>query len=981
MRALPLLVWLVAAPALAQTDHIGLPIVELRVEDEGRPVTDRTITDIIETKIGSPLSMRQVRESIDHIYGLGRFDDVQVLSERGAAGVILRYVLFPTHAIQRVEFRGPLGIPESDLRQAMTERFGPLPAVGRVPEVIRAFQAIYRDRGFVQARVDERIDVLHDPDRAILIFTITAGLRASIRRVDVEGLEGPDRATLLAQLGVGPGRSYDSVEIQQRLEKFQASLRGHGYYEARAMHTAEFTPEREADVDVVVERGPHVTVAFDGDALPKEARDQLVPVQREGSVDEDLLEDAGRAIEDYLHQRGYRDADVEHMRAERDGELIITFHVSRGARHVADDVQVKGNVALTTASILELLRIKPGEPFVQATLDNGVGALRSAYRTRGFTRAAIEPVVSILPRQAGSGPNSDRRVLVALNVTEGTRTLVGSIAIQGNTVLTEAQIRSVMTTTIGQPYSEVQVVADRDRIQLEYLNRGYQSAVVDPEVTLAENDTRANVRIAVSEGPQVLIDHVIIVGNERTRAETIERELRIRSGGPLGYSAMLESQQRLSALGLFRRVRLTELRHGSQPRRDVLVQVEEAPPTSIGVGGGIEGGQRLRPTAEGGVAEERYEVAPRAFFEVGRRNLFGKNRSVNLFTRVSLRARDIVFSDEGVRLDTPDPTTSSYGFNEYRVVGQYREPKVLNTPADVLVTGILDQAIRSSFNFITREARAEMAWRVSPRYGMAARYSYEHTRLFDERFSEDEKPLIDRLFPQVRLSMFTFSVYRDTTDDVIDPVRGTFLGADNDIAARAIGSEVGFVKTFLQAKSFHRLPARRRMVLALAARVGMAHGFRRSVAQVTPAGAPVLGPDGQPVVDIVDELPASERFFAGGDTTVRGFSLDRLGDERTISPSGFPIGGNGVIVLNAELRMALIRGVGVVGFVDAGNVVPFASDIDFTDQRVTSGFGFRYRSPVGPIRVDLGFKLDRRELVPGNLERRWVLHVSLGQAF
>jgi outer membrane translocation and assembly module TamA len=257
---------------------------------------------------------------------------------------------------------------------------------------------------------------------------------------------------------------------------------------------------------------------------------------------------------------------------------------------------------------------------------------------------------------------------------------------------------------------------------------------------------------------------------------------------------------------------------------------------------------------------------------------------------------------------------------------------------------------------------------VSSRYGMAARYSYEHTRLFDERFSENEKPLVDRLFPQVRLSMFTFSAYRDTRDDVLDPARGTFLGADNDLALRAIGSEVGFAKTFLQAMSFRRLPTRRRMVLALAARVGMAHGFARSVERVTPAGTAVIGPDGLPIVDVVDELPASKRFFAGGDTTVRGFSLDRLGDERTISASGFPIGGNGVIVLNSELRIALFRGFGMVGFVDAGNVFPRASDIDFTDQRATAGFGFRYRSPVGPIRVDIGFKLDRR-------------HVSLGQAF
>jgi outer membrane translocation and assembly module TamA len=131
----------------------------------------------------------------------------------------------------------------------------------------------------------------------------------------------------------------------------------------------------------------------------------------------------------------------------------------------------------------------------------------------------------------------------------------------------------------------------------------------------------------------------------------------------------------------------------------------------------------------------------------------------------------------------------------------------------------------------------------------------------------------------------------------------------------------------------------------------------------------------------VEDLPASERFFAGGDTTVRGFSLDRLGTEETITETGFPRGGNGVVVLNAELRVNVWRSLGMVGFVDAGNVFLRASDIDLTDLRPATGFGLRYRSPIGPLRVDLGFNLDPRELVPGRLERRPVLHVSLGQAF
>jgi outer membrane protein insertion porin family len=482
------------------------------------------------------------------------------------------------------------------------------------------------------------------------------------------------------------------------------------------------------------------------------------------------------------------------------------------------------------------------------------------------------------------------------------------------------------------------------------------------------------------EGPQVFVDHVIILGNERTSTATIAREVVLKPGAPLGYQARIETQQRLTSLGLFRRVTVEELRHGNDARRDVLIRVEEAPPTTIGYGGGVEGGTRLRPTGESGLAEERFEMAPRGFFEIGRRNLWGKNRAVNLFTRVSLRSRDITLSREGIRLEQPAPG-SGYGFNEYRVVGTFREPRVFDTSADGLVTGIIDQAIRSSFNFVRREARAELGYRVSQVYSLAGRYSYERTRLFDERFTDEEKPLIDRLFPQVRLSKFSGSMIRDSRTDVIDPGGGTFVIVDGEVAIRAIGSEVGFAKTFLQAFTYYRVPVPRRVVLALGGRLGLAHGFRRSVPREGPDGEPVLDGSGTPIVDVVQDLPASERFFAGGDTTVRGFSLDRLGTPATISPTGFPTGGNGLVVLNAELRTAVVGNLGMVAFIDAGNVFPRTGDISLSDIRAAAGAGLRYQSPVGPIRIDLGFKLDRRELAPGRLERRSVLHISLGQAF
>jgi len=163
--------------------------------------------------------------------------------------------------------------------------------------------------------------------------------------------------------------------------------------------------------------------------------------------------------------------------------------------------------------------------------------------------------------------------------------------------------------------------------------------------------------------------------------------------------------------------------------------------------------------------------------------------------------------------------------------------------------------------------------------------------------------------------------------------------------------------------------------------VGLADGFDRRVPQVDDNGNPVVGPDGQPVVDLVSDLPASERFFAGGDTSVRGYALDRLGTPETIDRNGFPKGGNAVLIMNAELRVPVWGGLGAVGFMDAGNVFNRISNFSFAAVKPTAGFGIRYQSPIGPIRVDLGFKLDPERLPLGDLERRTELHISLGQAF
>jgi outer membrane protein insertion porin family len=945
-----------AAQAPAQ-DLVGQSVVEVVLEQEGQRLVDPVLEGLIQTRVGQPLAISQVRETIDHFFNLGRFDDVQPTAEAVPGGVRVRYVLVPAHPVDRIEFRGMLGMSEGDVRRIVTDRFGRTPPESRAEQAARALQGEYRIRGYPAATVKHHVDKTHTPDRATLVFEVDAGRRARIAQVRYRYLDPSEAATKYEIPIIREGDPYDPDKVEESLRRWEERMKAQGYYEARASYGALMPDDAYPEVSVL--RGPLVTLEFSGDPVPEKDRERLVPLRAEGSADEDLLEDAKLAIEQYLHERGYSDAVADYtIDNSAPGQRKIRFHVTNGPRYRVGLVRLTGNKEYPTPELEKIVTTKAGDLFVRLTLEAQKAALEAAYRARGFVRAKVTATEALLPSDAPE--RADRPVEVVLHIEEGPRTTVRSLGFAGNELMTEAQLRELVPLAVGSPYVTSEVLTGRDRIATRYHNRGYLDAVVREDVKLADNDSQADIIYTVGEGEQTIVEHIIVTGNEKTKAETILNELEFREGEPLGLAALTNSQTKLARLGLFRRINIQPVAHRGEATQDVLVQVVEADRTTVGYSFGVEGTLRARPTGPGGTAEDHLDVAPRGGFEIGRRNLWGSNRSVNLFTRVSLRSTDSVRSDDDTPLE-PGETQSDLGFKEFRVLGTFREPR-LTEHAELVITGIVEQAIRTTFNFSRRIARAEVGTRITSNLGVTGRYSFERTKLFDEIFTADdpEVPLIDRLFPQLRLSKLAGSLIRDTRDDLLDPSRGTSVLLDTDLSARALGSEVGFVKTYLQGFLYRRLPTRRRLVLAVGARVGAAHGFER--------------------IEGDHSLPASERFFAGGDTTVRGFSLDRVGDEETISDTGFPLGGNGVIILNGELRANLAGPLQGVGFIDAGNVFRLATDVSVTDLRSAAGFGVRVNSPVGPIRLDLGFNLDRK-VFAGSRERSPVLHVSIGPAF
>ena len=743
------------------------------------------------------------------------------------------------------------------------------------------------------------------------------GPRTTIDAIEIVGTATGAQADLLRRLDLARGAPYRREALNARIDRYLADRRKAGFYEARLAITAALTDgDRLANLTLTVTPGPHVRVVFTGDALPEDTRAELVPIEREGSVDEDLLEDTTNAIVDHLRSQGYRDAMAPHSRTESGTELVIAFDVKRGPEYRVDRVEISGNASVPLSELETALRLRDGEPFAEARLDADLAAIQDLYRRRGFAAATVQAAEE--PQAVDpSAPFVPLRVRMVIN--EGVRTLVSAVRVQGNATVSEAELKPVLGLQPDRPYLDTQLALDRDAIQLHYLNLGYQNVTVDAEPNFSADRTRAEPIFTIREGPRIFVDHVLVVGNVRTGMDTIERELQMKPGEALTEEAKIESRRRLAALGLFRRVQIAELAHGDETRRDLLVTVEEGPVTTVIVGGGAEG--RLRPvrSAAGGVVSEQFDLAPRGSFQITRRNLFGKNRSISVFTSVSLSLKDSqVFGDAGT------PTISSK-FPEYRVLATYREPRLFNTAADAFITGTIEQRIRSSFNFARSIGGAGYARRLSSATSVTGSYQIQRTRVFDSQVPPEDEPLIDRTFSRYRLSSFSGAVLRDTRNDSADPTSGGYLSANGEVAGLAIGSEAGFVKLYFTAQTFRLVTRSSGILFAGSARLGL--GFPREAVRKDEQGRNEIGADGRAIIEPVDDLPASERFFAGGDTTVRGFALDRLGSADTIK-DGSPVGGSAVVIFNGELRVPVAGNAQIVGFVDSGNVFKRVGDLD-----------------------------------------------------
>jgi outer membrane protein assembly complex protein YaeT len=967
----------------------GRPLAEVRLMVEETPITNATLLSLIDLPIGQPLSIAAVRQAELRLGRLPQYEGVTVIGQDTTDGrVVITFVLEPLHAIDQLAFLFAQAavIPHEQLNQRVRDIYGGLPTGDRIADVEETVREILAEEGYRSAVVESERVVRHNPDRATLLFKIDPGPQAIITNVQVNG-ESPYPVTeILARTGAKDGAPYREREIGDRLDEIRDELSAKGYYAAVARQLPAFPTESTVVLTLVVNAGPIVVLNVEPeDALPSGDRDEYIPIRRERTVDDDLLEDSEARIVAALQREGYMTAAVSHTQeTPTPGRLVITFKIDRGRRHRIDHVEAPSGLALPAGQLVTLLGLSSRDVYTARDTGEGLARIVGEYRSRGFSNAVVEAPFVELPERSTA---DEVWGVIRLKVSEGPQATIAGITftLEASPQVPAAALQSLMQSQPGTPYVQAIVAADQRRLYDEYARRGFTAANVRIESRLSEDERQVTLVVTANEGPRYTVGEIIVVGNERIDADEVLRELTLRVGAPLSDEARFESRRRLLATSSYRNVTITpEPPAPGETAVRVIVAVDEAPATAFGFGGGLE--VRRRPVLAG--VEDRFEVAPRAFIEVSRRNIGGRNRSINFFARGSLQLTDEPVEDPG--------TTLPNDFAEYRLTTTFREQNAFRTDSDLLIGVTSEQALRTSFNFIRRSANAEFLHRLTPTINLSGRYALEFNQIFllDDEFQEDDL-IIDRLFPQVRLSIFGGGLFWDRRDSPLAPTRGTQIVADHEVALRQVGSETGFVKTFYQVSYFRPVSADRRTVFASRVQFGAARGFKRVVPDLDESGNPIVDENGQVVTRVVDDLPASHRFFAGGSTTVRGFQLDRLGSRRqnpdgtinehgVLNEDGLSNGGHALMLLNLELRTIVGRlfgrSFGVAGFIDGGNVFARVGHVDPRDLRGALGFGVRYDSPLGPVRLDLGFKMSRLTFARGR-ERGWEYHLSIGEAF
>ena len=936
---------LLSAAAHAQEPPVqGQRIARIQVvDDSGRPVGEKIPPLALE--IGKPFDFSEERESLRQIYRMGDYSDIRVAATSGADGLQVDFIVKHNFYNNVITVEGLKQPPtEAAALAALRLNLGDPFRESALREAVDRLQGALRDDGFYQAKITWTLAPHHETRQMDVTVHVDSGPRSRVGDIALVNQTPFHDQDLLRRLKLSSKNEVTAARLSRGKDRLRKFLVDQGYLGAGAVITVgAYDPQsNRLPLTLAVTAGPRVRVEIEGARLSKGRQKKLLPIFAEGAVDEDLLQEGRRNIRDYLQSQGYFDADVQvHSRQDaQHNEQVIAYDITRGDHFRLSGVAFDGNKYFGSGLLARRLQLQPASfasrgRFSQQLLRADSDSIRTLYLANGFQDAQVSS--SVDDQYRGKKSN----LFVTFHIVEGNQTRVSSLQIDGNHAISTADLLNVTGSTPGEPYSEATVASDRNNILALYYNAGYPDAAFREEESPSDGADRVQLVYHITEGNPVRVSKVLLSGYEYTRLGIISRQVAIEPNGPLREGDVAKTQRQLYNLGVFNRVQIAPQNPGgTDPDKAVVVELHEGDRYTIGYGFGFEV-QRIA----GGSTNPNGTIlgaSPRGIFEIARANMFGRAQTLSLRARASTL--------------------------EYRVALGYTADNFLSDRnLSLQLTGYADKTQDiNTFTSTRFEGSLQLVQKLSPSSSLLYRYFYRRVKASNlaQTISPEQIPLLSQ---PTLVSGFGLTYARDRRDDPADAKHGTFNTVDVSDAIMAIGSSASFFRGFFQNSSFYSFG--RAFVFARSVRFGFEEPFGS-----TTEGSTTFNPSQctqTTPVETVPLIPLPERFFAGGGTSLRGFGLNQAGPRDPCT--GFPIGGLGLLVFNQELRFPMRlpfvgNRVGGTIFYDGGNVytdvnrislawkAPSLTNLDYFSHTV--GFGLRYPTPVGPVRVDFGYQLN-----------------------
>ena len=914
----------------------GQPIADIQYVPPEQPLTAAELANIVPLKKGEPLRLADVHAAIERLYATGAFEDIQVEAESApapASGVAVRIITKNSWFVGNVAVLGHTSDPPNrgqlvnvtrlSLGQPFTEE--------AVAPAQAAIERLLVSNGLHASQVGP--EVSYDPytQQVSVHFVVASGRRAHFTTPAISGdtkmpLEDIVSATHWRRWLIGGWRTVNQSRVSKGLEDVRSRYERRGRFEAhvslKAMDYDADTNRSKPSLDI--DAGPEVVVHAVGAKVSQGKLRSLVPVFEEHSVDDSLLLEGERNLRDYFQSEGYFDAEVE-FKPQRivNDKASIDYLINPGKRHKLVLIDIQGNKYFRTAAIRDrmflmrasLVQFRRGR-YSGVLLRRDEQSIGSLYQSNGFRDVAVTHKI------VDGYKSKPDQLAVFIAIQEGPQYFIHSLDVQGAAKLDKVELLSQLSSVEGQPFSEYNVAVDRDTILQQYSKGGFPNATFEWSSKPASEAHQIDLTYVIHEGQQEFVRDILISGLKNTRRSLVDSKMLLKAGDPLSPNAMRESQRKLYDLGVFARVD-TAIQNpdGDNSEKYVLYDVEEAHKYSTATGFGAEfarigGCSNCLEAPQGQTG-----FAPDFSLDVSRLDLWGLGQSLSFRGRVSTL--------------------------EQRALINYTVPRVRGNEKLTLSYTILYDNSKDVRTFTAQreEASVQLSDRLSKSITLLYRYTYRHVVV--DQSTLKISPLLVPLFSQPdRVGEVSWSMIQDRRDDPIDTHKGIYNTMDIAAAPRAFGSEITFGRFLGRNATYH--PIGKKLVLARATSFGIVHPLHN-------------------VADPNTAIPLPEHFFSGGATSERGFPDLQAGPRDLVT--GFPLGGTALLMNQTELRFPLLgEDIGGVLFHDMGNVYSSPSSISFrTDQHGLSdfdymnhavGFGIRYRTPIGPVRLDLAYSIN-----------------------